>query len=108
MRARSPQAPYVGLWSRLAGFVPDALSRLLVERRAVGVALMRSTIHFVAAERLLELSTARPGRAANDEEGAPNDKAEGMDREAVASRFEAEGSSAGSRARPVERARSQL
>jgi hypothetical protein len=55
MQAQSPQAPYVGLWSRLAGFNPDDLSRLLVERRAVRMVLMRSTIHLVTARDCLRL-----------------------------------------------------
>jgi hypothetical protein len=55
VQAQSPQAPYVGLWSRLAGFDPDDLSRLLVERRAVRIVLMRSTIHLVTARDCLRL-----------------------------------------------------
>jgi hypothetical protein len=35
LQAQSPQAPYVGLWSPLAGFDPAELAQLLLERRAV-------------------------------------------------------------------------
>jgi len=55
LQAQAPQAPYAGLWSRLAGFTPDALSRLLIERQAVRVAVMRGTIHLVSAEDCLTL-----------------------------------------------------
>jgi Winged helix DNA-binding domain len=55
LQAQSPQAPYVGLWSRLAGFDPHELSRLLVERRAVRIALMRSTIHLVTMRDCVRL-----------------------------------------------------
>jgi DNA glycosylase AlkZ-like len=49
MQAQEPQAPYVGLWSRLDGFRPEELSDLIATRRAVRVALMRTTIHLVSA-----------------------------------------------------------
>jgi hypothetical protein len=50
MQAQEPQAPYLGLWSRLEGFSPDALSELLAQRRMVRAGLMRVTIHLVSAE----------------------------------------------------------
>jgi hypothetical protein len=40
---------YIGLWSRLAGFRRDDLTRALEERRAVQGTLMRVTIHTVSA-----------------------------------------------------------
>ncbi|GAB2454111.1 winged helix DNA-binding domain-containing protein [Streptosporangium sandarakinum] len=55
MQAQAPDPPYVGLWSRLAGFTHEELSGLLRERRVVRLALMRSTIHLVAAEDCLVL-----------------------------------------------------
>ncbi|WP_394850039.1 winged helix DNA-binding domain-containing protein [Pendulispora brunnea] len=53
MQAQSPYAPYFGLWTRLAGFRPDALSVLIEKRRAVRIALMRSTVHLVTARDCL-------------------------------------------------------
>jgi hypothetical protein len=55
LQAQEPLDPYVGLWSRLRGFRPEALGRLLVEREAVRIVLMRGTIHLVTAEDCLEL-----------------------------------------------------
>lgn len=49
MQAQAPLAPYVGLWTRLEGFQADEAARLLVERKTVRIALMRSTIHLVTA-----------------------------------------------------------
>jgi Winged helix DNA-binding domain len=49
LQAQAPRPPYVGLWTRLEGFAPDDLARLLSERDAVRVTLMRGTIHLVSA-----------------------------------------------------------
>jgi hypothetical protein len=55
LQAQAPDPPYVGLWTRLAGFRPGELSRMILERRAVRVALMRNTVHLVTAEDCLKL-----------------------------------------------------
>jgi hypothetical protein len=49
MQAQLPEDPYLGLWSRIDDFDPEALSTLIAERKAVRIALMRSTIHLVTA-----------------------------------------------------------
>ena len=49
MQAQVPASPYVGLWSRIAGFKPEELSNLLLARAAVRTTLMRDTIHLVSA-----------------------------------------------------------
>jgi hypothetical protein len=55
LQAQNPPTPYYGLWTRLAGFRPDDLSQMIGDRRAVRLALMRSTIHLVTARDCLTL-----------------------------------------------------
>jgi hypothetical protein len=55
MQAQAPNAPYIGLWSRLRDFRPDELSTLVAERQAVRMTLLRGTIHLVTARDGLAL-----------------------------------------------------
>ena len=55
MQAQTPRSPYTALWSRLRDFDPMSLSQLIATRRAVRIALMRSTIHLVSAADALLL-----------------------------------------------------
>jgi hypothetical protein len=49
LQAQEPQEPFTGLWSRLHGFAPAALSDLLTGRQVVRTHLMRRTVHLVTA-----------------------------------------------------------
>ena len=55
MQRQAPQAPYVGLWTRLDGFRPEELSRLISTRRVVRAPLMRATSHLVTATDFLRV-----------------------------------------------------
>ena len=49
LQAQAPLAPYVGLWTRLAGFGHEISKDLLTERAVVRAHLMRNTVHLVTA-----------------------------------------------------------
>ena len=50
LQAQEPRPPFIGLWSRLAGFARDDLRRALDERAVVRATLMRATLHLVRAD----------------------------------------------------------
>jgi hypothetical protein len=55
LQAQAPNAPYFDLWTRIEGFRQEELSGLIQDRKAVRIALMRSTIHLVSAQDCLNL-----------------------------------------------------
>jgi hypothetical protein len=55
MQAQQPNDPYIGLWTRLEGFRPEVLARLITSRKAVRATLMRTTIHLVTVPDYLAL-----------------------------------------------------
>jgi hypothetical protein len=55
VQAQEPDAPYVGLWTRLEGFGHDELAGLLEDRRVVRSTVLRGTQHLVAADDYLWL-----------------------------------------------------
>ena len=57
MQAQEPADPYVGLWTRLAGFDPASLAAAVASGQAVRLALQRSTIHLVTAADAVALRT---------------------------------------------------
>ncbi|MEU8079099.1 winged helix DNA-binding domain-containing protein [Catellatospora citrea] len=84
LQAQAPNPPYVALWNRLEDFAPSELSQLITDRRAVRIALMRSTIHLVTADDCLAL---RPVLAPALERGltaAYGKQLTGLDLDAVA------------------------
>ena len=56
MQAQNPRDPYVALWTRLQDFDPHELGRMVAEREAVRVPLLRTTLHLVTARDCLGLA----------------------------------------------------
>ncbi len=84
MQAQSPQAPYYGLWSRIADFRQNALSDLLLNRQVVRMALMRSTLHLVSARDALRLRPLLQPVMERSLKGAFGKKLIGIDQDALA------------------------
>jgi Winged helix DNA-binding domain len=55
LQAQAPMPPYYGLWSRLEGFDPYELGRMLADREVVRLTLMRATVHLVTVRDALLL-----------------------------------------------------
>jgi Winged helix DNA-binding domain len=55
LQAQAALPPYYGLWSRLDGFDPHELGRMLTERAVVRLTLMRATVHLVTVRDALLL-----------------------------------------------------
>lgn len=82
MQAQAPQAPYVGLWTRLDGFRAQELSELIASRQAVRMPLMRATLHLVSARDSLILRPIVQPVLERGFAAAPFD-VEGVDMEAL-------------------------
>ena len=84
MQAQEPKHPYVGLWTRVAGFEAEALRVCVAQREVVRATLMRSTLHLCSAADYvaLRLALQPPRSVALRVLGA---RAEGLDADAVVS-----------------------
>ncbi|MFI9358871.1 winged helix DNA-binding domain-containing protein [Streptomyces lydicus] len=84
MQAQAPNPPYIGLWTRLAGFRIEDLASLVRNREVVRVGLMRGTIHLVTANDCVALRPVLQGALRQGLKGAFGRKLEGLDVEKVA------------------------
>jgi hypothetical protein len=66
LQAQAPVPPFVGLWTRLAGFEAEELRGLIDRGEVVRATLMRHTIHFVRADDYVWLrNTIQPALESN-------------------------------------------
>jgi hypothetical protein len=84
LQAQSPNAPYLGLWSRLEAFRPEDLALLITSRRAVRIAVMRSTIHLVTARDCRALRPLHQEVIRRSLNGNHGRALEGLDMDALA------------------------
>ncbi|MEU3557261.1 winged helix DNA-binding domain-containing protein [Streptomyces fragilis] len=84
MQAQAPNPPYVGLWTRLAGFAVEDLASLVRSREVVRLVLMRGTIHLVTADDCVALRPVLAGALRQGLKGTFGRKLEGLDLEKVA------------------------
>ncbi|MET7459857.1 crosslink repair DNA glycosylase YcaQ family protein [Nonomuraea sp. NPDC005501] len=81
-QAQASNDPYLGLWTRLAGFALADLSDRLTDRSLVRASMLRGTQHLVRADdywwlrRLIEPALARGRQAAFGRQTADLDPAE--------------------------------
>jgi hypothetical protein len=86
MQGQAPSPPYAGLWTRVAGFRGEDLSRLLESRDVVRITLMRGTVHVVSArDALLLRPLTEPAYQATVARAYRDDLA-GVDLDALAAR----------------------
>ncbi|GAA4081112.1 MULTISPECIES: winged helix DNA-binding domain-containing protein [Actinomadura] len=82
MQAQEPKPPFLGLWSRIAGFRAEQLAAALHDRRLVRATMMRGTLHLVtAADYISFRATLQP--MLTDALRALGSRAEGLDLDAV-------------------------
>jgi hypothetical protein len=83
MQAQQAQPPFVGLWTRVAGFQREALLRSLRSREVVRSTLMRGTLHLMGAADYLSLrGTLQPALSAGMR-AVLRDRAKGLDIAAI-------------------------
>ncbi len=79
MQAQMPRPPFLGLWTRLANFQPEKLSRLLERRKIVRASMMRCTIHLVTASDYLAFRPCLQGAFTKAMHGVLGRKRESLD-----------------------------
>jgi hypothetical protein len=84
LQAQQARPPFVGLWSRVAGFRAEDLARLARSRKAVRATLMRGTLHLVSARDYLALRATFQPMLTAVMQGVLRERARGLDVERVA------------------------
>ncbi|HET9317437.1 MAG TPA: winged helix DNA-binding domain-containing protein [Vicinamibacteria bacterium] len=94
LQAQWPRPPYVGLWTRLAGFERSHLTALLRKRQVVRATFVRATLHLVTAKDFLALRPSLQPMLDGGLAAVLRDRAKGLDAAGLAAqarRFLAKG-----------------
>jgi hypothetical protein len=83
LQAQLAMPPYIGLWTRLAGFQREELDRLIADRRVVRAPLMRHTLHLMTADDYVRLRTAIQPALTRSWRGWTGKRLKGLDIEPV-------------------------
>ena len=83
MQAQIPRPPYLGLWTRLAGFERETLSQALRARRVVRATAWRGTLHLLTADDLLAFRGALQPMLSRGMQSILRDRAESFDMESL-------------------------
>ncbi|MFS8201882.1 winged helix DNA-binding domain-containing protein [Streptomyces sp. CWNU-52B] len=84
LQAQAPNAPYVGLWSRLENFAKADLTALMDTRQAVRASLLRATLQVTTARDYLRLRPALEPALVKTMRGFMGKRAQGLDLAALA------------------------
>jgi hypothetical protein len=74
LQAQWPQSPYLALWTRLAGFRKEQLTRALAQHRIVKAQLFRITLHMTSARDYPYFAAVVLRAARESTPGVPNEK----------------------------------
>ncbi len=83
LQAQLARPPFIGLWSRIAGFEAKDLARAVHDRKIVRATLLRGTLHLMTAEDYVALRPVLQPMLAAGMQGVLEDRAAGMDVERV-------------------------
>ena len=83
LQAQEPKPPFLGLWSRLAGFDAESLCRALEDRSVVRATMMRGTLHLAAAEDYAAVRPALQPMLTRAMTSALRNRAAGLEPDAV-------------------------
>lgn len=86
LQAQQAQPPFIGLWTRVAGFERASLLRAFHDRAVVRATLMRSTLHLMTADDYRALRGALQPALTAGMRAALRGRAEGLDVPALVAR----------------------
>jgi winged helix DNA-binding protein len=86
MQAQWPRPPFVGLWSRVAGFERSDLTSLFIQKKAVRATSLRGTIHVSSAKDYLGFRPVVQPALEAGLRAILKDRLDGMDLDALTAR----------------------